>query len=81
MRACWLAFGLLCGAIVVYTLPVHYAPGRGKWPVWYVQQWTAAGWVGLMAVFGGLWWALGNRPPKLTIRGTRHVIDREWFCK
>jgi hypothetical protein len=81
VRACWLAFGLLCGAIVVYTLPVHYAPGKGKWPVWYVQQWTAAGWLGLMVALGGMWWALGNRPPKFTIRGHKFVLDREWFCK
>jgi len=81
VRASWLAFGVMCGVIVVYTLPVHYFEMPGRFTVGTVQLLTAIGWGAMMLGLGGLWWLLGNRPPRPTIRGTRYVLDRDWFCR
>lgn len=81
VRASWLGFGLGCMVVVLVTLPVHYLPGPGRWSTETVQLVTALSWLGMMVFVGGLWWMLGNRPPRVTIRGTRYVLDREWFCK
>ena len=34
-----------------------------------------------MAIIGTLWWALGTGRMSVKIRGTRHVLDLDWFCR
>ncbi len=75
-RLCWLLLGLTACAIVYVVLPVHIpGPALASW-----QRWFPVAWLGGMAVIAGaiVWMRL--RPPSVTIRGTRHVLDLDWFC-
>ena len=81
VRACWLALGVLAMNLVLYTLPVHLAPVPDQWPLPVALRVHASAWIVGMALVGGLWWILGRRPPALTIRGRRRVLDRDWLCR
>ncbi len=81
VRACWLGFGLMCMVVVLVTFPVHYVQAPGWWSLQHTQWAFAGGWLALMAVIGGLWWALGTGRMGIKIRGKRHVLDLDWFCR
>ncbi|MBA3549341.1 MAG: hypothetical protein H0T76_22945, partial [Nannocystis sp.] len=81
VRGSWLGFGLMCMVVVLFTFPVHYVAAPGWWTLQKTQWAFAGGWLGLMAVIGTLWWALGTRRMKVKIRGKRYVLDLDWFCK
>jgi hypothetical protein len=76
-RACWLGLGLASMAVCLVTARVH-APAN---QVRSLEVWLAIGWPILIVALGGLWWALGSRRMHVTLRGTRYILDREWFCK
>jgi hypothetical protein len=81
VRACWLGFGLMCMVVVLVTFPVHYVAAPGWWTLQKTQWAFALGWLALMAAIGTLWWGLGTGRMSLKLRGTRHVLDRDWFCR
>ncbi|MFY0537071.1 hypothetical protein [Nannocystis pusilla] len=82
VRACWVAFGLGCLAVVLITLPVHHVElPKSWWTTQRVQIFTAVGWIALMAAIGALFWFLNRRPPTVKIRGKRYVLDLDWFCR
>jgi len=78
-RACWVLLGLTAGAIVYVVLPVHVpsaTPGVLRaWLRWFPAVWLG----GMAAIAGGIVW-LRRRPPSVTIRGERRVLDLDWFC-
>ncbi len=80
VRACWLGFGLMCMVVVLVAFPVHYVQSQGGPSLVRMQQIFAGSWLALMAVIGGLWYFLGTRRLTVPIRGTRYVLDRQWFC-
>ena len=73
VRACWLGLGLMALAVVMVVYPVHH--------VTWSQQAYAAAWLSTMAVVGLLWWGLGTGRMRVPLRGTRYVLDRDWFCR
>ncbi len=77
VRAAWLGLGLMVMAVVLVAFPVHHPP-QG---LIRMERIFAGGWLGLLAVIGGLWWILGTGRMRLKIRGTTYTLDREWFCK
>jgi hypothetical protein len=81
VRGCWLGLGLLAMVVVLVAYPVHYAPRPGGASLAQTQLTFALAWLGTMAAVGLLWWALGTGRVRVPIRGTRHVLDREWFCR
>jgi len=81
VRGCWLGLGLMAMAVVLVAYPVHYAPVRGGPTLAQTQQTFALAWLGMMAGVGLLWWALGTGRMRVPIRGTRYVLDREWFSR
>ena len=81
VRACWLGLGLMALAVAEVAYPVHYAAVPGGPSLAYTQQFFAAAWLATMAAVGLLWWGLGTGRMRVPIRGTRYVLDREWFCR
>ena len=81
VRGCWLGFVLTAMVLVLVAFPVHYVQMPGQWSLQTMQLVFAGSWIALMAAIGGMWWALGNVKPRVTIRGRTFVLDREWFCK
>jgi hypothetical protein len=81
VRACWLGLGLMALAVVIVAYPVHYVVPKKGLSLVEMQRVFAAIWLGGMAVVGGLWWLLGSGRMRVRVRGTRYVLDREWFCK
>ncbi len=81
VRACWLGLGLMAMVVVLVAYPVHYAPIKGG-PSLAQTQWSfALAWLVTMATVGLLWFALGTGRLRVPIRGTRYVLDRDWFCR
>ena len=76
-RACWLGLGAMAMTVTLVTAPVHAPPGQ----VWMLQRLLWILWPIVIVGLGALWWALGRGIMKPKIRGTRYVLDREWFCK
>ena len=81
VRGAWLGFGLMTMLLVIVAFPVHYAHAPGGPTLARVQLYFALGWSAMLATVGGLWWALGTGRMAVKIRGTRYVLDREWFCR
>ena len=81
VRACWLGLGLMAMVVVLVAFPVHYVQTPGSLTLERMQLLFAGLWLGLLAVLGGLWWALGTRRMHVRVRGTRYLLDREWFCR
>ncbi len=81
-RACWVAFGLTACAIVYVTLPVHIprAVPKGAWDLAAWQRYFPWLWLAFMAVVAGFIVLARLRPPVVTLRGERHVLDLDWFC-
>ncbi len=78
-RVCWVLLGLTACAIVYVVLPVHIPRATpGALRAW--QQWFPVAWIGGMAMIAGVIMWLRRRPPCVTIRGVRHVLDLDWFC-
>jgi hypothetical protein len=81
-RAGWVLFGLTACAIVVVTLPVHIPKvvPKGAWTLADWQRYFPIVWISGMAAIAGLIALARLRPPSVTIRGQRHVLDLDWFC-
>ena len=75
-RALWVLFGLTACYIVVLVLPVHIPSKDLAW--W--QLWFPVTWISGMVIIAGLITWLRLRPPVLTIRGHRLVLDLDWLC-
>jgi len=81
-RGLWVLFGLTACYIVEVTLPVHIparVPG-GKWNLADWQRWFPVVWLSAMVVVAGFVVWLRKRPPVVTIRGQRYVLDLDWLC-
>jgi hypothetical protein len=81
-RACWVALGLTACAIVQIVLPVHIprVVPPGKWTLADWQLYFPWIWIGGMLAIVGFIALSHRRPPSLTIRGHRHVLDLDWVC-
>jgi hypothetical protein len=81
-RLCWVALGLVALAIVQVTLPVHI-PRLAMAPAWTLRDWQLyfpIMWLGGMAALALFIFVVRRRPPTLTVRGRRFVLDLDWFC-
>jgi hypothetical protein len=82
VRFCWLFLGIGAMTTALVAMPVHYVPGMAfKLSTAEFQIAFAAAWMVLISLIGIFWWRLGHRPRKVSIKGHKFTLDREWFCR
>lgn len=82
VRAAWIALGLLSLGLVLYLLPVHYAPPSPRYPSTEVlAAIIAGGWLAAMALIGYVQHRLRVRPFRMRLRGRTIVLDADWALR